>query len=231
MEHLSNIDLYYTPPQFVSKNEVTLWEDEFNHAVKVMRNCVGDELYTTNGEGSIYQTEIFAVNNDKLIAKIKKRFRYKNLSEKIIFCIPKLKNPDRLKFAIEKSVELGINRFKIFESKNTVSKTSNLTRLQKIAIAAMKQSLHAFLPQIEFDTFSQIIKSDGNKICFEQNATDKFNNETKFIRPVYFIFGPEGGFDNSELNMFDKAKIFNLANNRLRTETAIIKCASLLNLS
>ncbi len=231
LEHLSNIELYYTLPKFISKNKVILLEDEFKHAVKVMRNSVGDNLYVTDGEGNIYKSEILSIKKDSLAAQVKKIHTYKNEGINVVFCIPKLKNPDRLRFAIEKSVELGITSFKIFESKNTVSKTSNLKRLQKIAVAAMKQSLRSFLPQIEFDTFDEIIKCDGIKIIFDQNAKNEFIPEDKSIEQVFFIFGPEGGFDNSELNKIEATKIFNLANKRLRTETAVVKCASLLSLS
>ena len=231
MEHLSNIELYYTPPEFVSKNDLVLLAEEIKHAISVMRNSVGDDLYVTDGTGSIYLSKISLIKKESLDAQIIKTYKYTDQGRDLVFCIPKLKNPERLRFAIEKCIELGITRFKIFESKNTVSKTSNLKRLQKIAIAAMKQSLRAFLPQIEFDTFDKIIKSDGDKIFFDQKAKDNFKDETKILKPAFFIFGPEGGFDNSELKSIDTVKIFNLAKNRLRTETAIIKCASLLNLS
>ena len=231
MELLSNIELYYTPPEFISKNDLVLWAEEIKHAIRVMRNSVDDDLYVTDGKGSIYLSKISSINTDSLNAQIIKTYKYIDKSRDLIFCIPKLKNPERMKFAIEKCIELGITRFKIFESKNTVSKTSNLKRLQKIAIAAMKQSIRSFLPQIEFATFEKITKSNGDKIIFDQNAKNNFNSETKFLIPTFYIFGPEGGFDNSELMSIDSAKIFNLSNNRLRTETAVVKCASLLNLS
>ena len=62
--YLSNIELYYTLPKFISKNEVILLEDEFKHAVKVMRNSVGDYLYVTDGEGNIYKAEILSIKKD-----------------------------------------------------------------------------------------------------------------------------------------------------------------------
>jgi 16S rRNA (uracil1498-N3)-methyltransferase len=229
--YISNIELYYTPPEFVSKSDLVLRAEEINHAIKVMRNSVDDDLYVTDGEGSIYLSKISSIKTDSLNAQIIKTYKYIDKSRDLVFCIPKIKNPERLKFAIEKCVELGITRFKIFESKHTVSKTFNLKRLQKIAIAAMKQSIRSFLPQIEFDTFDKIKKSDGDKIIFDQNSKNDFNSDTKFLKPTYYIFGPEGGLDNSELISVDTAKIFNLAKNRLRTETAVVKCASLLNLS
>lgn len=231
LEHLSNIELYYTPPEFISKNEVVLLDDEIKHAVKVMRKSVGNDLFVTDGRGSIYLSKITSIKKDSLVAKILKTFKYMDEGRDLVFCIPKLKNPVRLKYAVEKSVELGITEFRIFESKNTISKTSNLKRLQSIAIAAMKQSLRSFLPRIEFDTFDKIAKADGDKILFDQNATAEFNSETKFLKPAFFLFGPEGGFHTSELNRIGTNRIFKLAGKRLRTETAIVKCASILNLS
>jgi len=195
-----------------------------------MRNSVGNELYVTDGEGIIYLSKISQIKKETLSAHIKKSFRYKNSSEKIIFCIPKLKNPERLKFAIEKSVELGVTQFVIFESMYTISKTSNLIRLEKIAIAAMKQSLRAFLPKIEFDMLKNIITGKGNNFLFDQDARDFFKPAVKFQEPLFYIFGPEGGFDKTEIDSVPAENRFKLSDNRLRTETAVVKCASLLNL-
>ena len=45
-----------------------------------------------------------------------------------------------------------------------------------------------------------------------------------------FLFGPEGGFDEDEIKNIDNEWRFSLSSNRLRSETSIIKCASLLKL-
>jgi 16S rRNA (uracil1498-N3)-methyltransferase len=230
LEHLSKIELYYTPPDFIVENEITISGDEFKHAVKVMRNSVGDNLYVSNGNGTIYLSKISSIKKEVLNAHITKSYEYKNVAKDLVFCIPKLKNPERLKFALEKCVELGITRFKIFESKHTISKTNNLKRLEKIALSAMKQSLRSFLPQIEFETLNQILVTEGDKIVFDQKGKNDFMTGKEITESAYFIFGPEGGFDQSEIVLFSKEKVFKLSNNRLRTETAIVKCASLLNL-
>jgi 16S rRNA (uracil1498-N3)-methyltransferase len=143
-----------------------------------------------------------------------------------------LKNPERFEFALEKCTELGITNFIVFESSRTVSKADKIDRWNKIVLSAMKQSLRSYLPQISISiSLSEIIKQKGEKIIFEQNAKTFFNPE--IINPLknyLFIFGPEGGLSDEEVERINKDYLLKLAENRLRTETAIVKCASILTL-
>ncbi len=69
----------------------------------------------------------------------------------------------------------------------------------------------------------------GNKVIFVQEAGKEFNKDvvTKNEK-TYFVFGPEGDFTDEEKKLFQNAEFYNLGENRLRSETAIIKCASIL---
>jgi len=230
LEHLSDIELYYTSPEYVKSEKVTLNGDEFYHAVNVMRNSVGELIHITDGEGTIYRTEIVEITKSNLSAVIKDKFKYENRAENIWFCIPQLKNPDRLKFAFEKCVELGITNFILFSSKHTISKKNNSEKFLRTTFAAMKQSLRAFLPKIVSSSFDEIIKFPGTKILFDQNTKSVFDGDVNLKEPTYFLFGPEGGFDETEINSVRPENRFALSANRLRSETAIIKCASLIKL-
>jgi len=193
-----------------------------------MRNSVGDVIYITDGEGNIYKSEIEKIEKNRLHGKILETISYKNELKNIIFCIPKLKNPDRLKYALEKCVELGITNFILFESKRTIGRVKNIERFNRILLSAMKQSLHAFLPVIETATLKSIINNPGKKILFNQGSENQFTFKNNFSETYYFLFGPEGGFENGEIEMIESSKRFFLSNYRLRSETAVIKCASLL---
>lgn len=230
LEHLSNIELYYTPKELVKEDQLILTGDEFHHSVNVMRNSVGDILYVTDGRGSIFISKISSINENQLAAIINDRKVFENKASNIWFCIPVVKNPDRLKFAFEKCVELGITNFILFSSRYTISKKVNPEKFQKTVVAAMKQSLRAFLPQIDSASFNDIIKLDGHKILFEQNANLEFNGRAEVDKPTYYLFGPEGGFDENEIESVEQENHFSLSTNRLRSETAIIKCASLLKI-
>jgi len=227
--HLSNIELYYSSEEHISDETISLAGDEFIHAVKVMRSKIGDTIYLTNGAGLIFKTEIVSIKKDILSTRIIETIKIENKFENIIFCIPKLKNPDRFKFALEKCVELGVTNFIIFESKRTIGKGTNIKRWEKIALAAMKQSLRAYLPKIKLvRNLSDIAELNGEKIIFEQNTERKFQFEFEMGKKYYFIFGPEGGLTEDELKLFDTDLIYSLSDNRLRSETAIVKVASLI---
>jgi len=228
LEHLSNIELYYTSPEFVGSEKITLHEEEFHHSVNVMRNSVGDSLHITDGEGTIYRTQILEITKSNLNAVIKEKLKYENRAANIWFCVPQLKNPDRVKFAFEKCVELGITNFVLFSSRHTISKKINSEKFQKTTLAAMKQSLRAFLPKIVSSSFDEIIKLHGSKVLFDQKSKTLFDGGVDIKKATYFLYGPEGGFGENEINSINPDERFNLSVNRLRSETAIIKCASLL---
>jgi RsmE family RNA methyltransferase len=95
----------------------------------------------------------------------------------------------------------------------------------------MKQSLRAFLPQVASASFNEIIKFGGVKVIFEQNAKLEYDGKVDLNKPTYYLFGPEGGFDKNEIDSVEQEYRFSLSTNRLRSETAIIKCASLIKFS
>ncbi|MCZ7613448.1 MAG: RsmE family RNA methyltransferase [Ignavibacteriaceae bacterium] len=170
LAHLSDIELYYTPAELIRDDKLILSGDEFHHSTNVMRNKIGDTLYVTDGQGIIYTSKIISIQKSELSALIVDSKKQLNESGNIWFCIPSLKKPDRLKFAFEKCVELGIINFILFTSRNAVSTKVIPHKFQKTVLAAMKQSLRAFIPQILSSSFGEIMNLDGNKFLFDQSA-------------------------------------------------------------
>ncbi|OGU45825.1 MAG: hypothetical protein A2000_03830 [Ignavibacteria bacterium GWB2_36_8] len=230
MNYLSGVELYYCSSEKIKANNIIISDDDYKHIVKVMRHSEGDEIYVTNGKGEIFLSIIKDIKKDGLTVSIKKVLKYENELANVFFCIPKLKSNDRFEFALEKCTELGITNFIVFDSERAIHKSGKKERWEKIVLSAMKQSLRSYLPNIDIiNTVKDILKPDGRKILLEQNSGKKIpelkvNREEKY----YFIFGPEGGFTNEELELFGKDDFYSLASNRLRTETAVIKCASLI---
>jgi 16S rRNA (uracil1498-N3)-methyltransferase len=227
---LSNIELYYSQTPVHPNNNLRIIGEEAHHISKVMRHIAGDEVFATNGCGNIFKGQIVQQNDNEVIVEIIEKFSFENKFRNYVFCIPNLKNNSRLEFALEKSVELGITKFVLFNSERTIAKSFKIERFQKILISAMKQSLQSFLPEIiSMSTIRDISKLDTKFVIFEQTADRYFDAlSIDNNKEYYFIFGPEGGLSQTELNLFNKNDLYKLAENRLRTETAIIKLASSL---
>lgn len=231
MEYLTNIELYICSEINVDEIYFTLAGEEYHHAIKVMRHKAGHNIYVTDGAGKIIEGEIFEIGKEECKSKIINIFDYNNNLEKFTLCIPNLKNSERLKFAIEKSVELGFTNFIIFNSERTIAKNIHLNRLEKIAVEAMKQSLHSYLPKlVAANSLKEILNFGHRNIIFDQSSDNKINKNIFGDTEKYnLIFGPEGSFSESEIDLVNKDFIINLGKNRLRSETAVIKCASIIS--
>jgi 16S rRNA (uracil1498-N3)-methyltransferase len=240
---LSDIELYYSPEK-IENSFIKILGDECHHIKDVMRHKINDEVFVANGKGSIYRTIIEQIDKKIITSRIVEELKYSNKLENITFCIPRLKSSDRFDFALEKCVELGITKFIVFESGRTIAKGDKTGKWEKHLIAAMKQSLRAWLPEISYiKNYNELIRLNGKKIIFEQNSEISFNDflisqysplNTKY----YFIFGPEGGLTNDECRV-ELASVnggnvecrVKLTDNRLRSETAIVAAASMLSLN
>ena len=233
-DFLSNTELFFSDK--ISNNQIILDGEEFHHCINVMRHSLNDEIYVTNGCGKIYLSKISTVSKKELTLEIFKSFEYGNKFQNIFLCFPNLKSNERMEFAIEKCVELGITNFIIYKSDFSFNKGNKISRWEKISISAMKQSLRAWKPKITLsESFQALLKSEGDKIIFNQEADLIFNrqclenyvfNDTK---NKFLVIGPEGGFSQKELILVEHELKAKLTGNRLRSETAIISIAILLN--
>ncbi|MEW6508100.1 MAG: 16S rRNA (uracil(1498)-N(3))-methyltransferase [Bacteroidota bacterium] len=233
-DFLSNIDLFLCD-KIDSKDKLTISGEEVHHIKDVLRYSVNDLIHATDGKGTIYKCRISSITKSKIDCSIDEVRRYDNHFRNIIFCIPRLRTLDRLEFALEKCVELGITRFIIFDSIRTVIKGAKLDRWHKVLKSAMKQSLRAWLPTIGYvKSVTDIALFAGRRVIFEQSARTPFNQflaEPAFsskVEDIYFVFGPEGGFADEEIAITKKCSFVKLTNNRLRTETAAVTAAGII---
>jgi 16S rRNA (uracil1498-N3)-methyltransferase len=227
-DFLSDIELYFSP--LVKGNTLIIEGNEAHHIQNVMRHLIGDEIFITDGDGSIYKTKIHSINKNSVHCKIYSTDYYINKYSNLFFCIPRLKHAERFEFALEKCVELGITNFIAFDSKRTVAKGAKVERWEKILLSAMKQSLRAYLPKIIYvKSLTELVKLNGTKIVFDQKANQTFQqfisacHQSLISNNFFFIFGPEGGFEKTEIS--NESLVVRLADKRLRSETAIIAAA------
>ncbi len=234
-EYPSDIEFYFTTE--IENNSIKFFGNEFKHITKVMRHSLGDTINATDGKGKYFETELVSINNDNVICNIRQSKEYKNVFENITFCFPRLKSNDRFEFELEKSVELGITNFIIINTERTIPKGDKIERWNKIALAAMKQSLRTYLPRIEyFKSIKKLNSFEGEKIVLDQKGSGSIMNHLSKTtnelvdKKHYFIFGPEGGLSQQEIEQVENHKLLFLTENRLRAETAVIATATAISL-
>lgn len=233
---ISGIELYYSYEVNQKTNELFFNEEESTHMIKVMRKKIGDNIYATDGKGSFFKAKLSKLETKEAVAKPYYIDFFANDAESFYFWIPSLKSMERLEFAIEKCMELGITNFVLYKAERSVGKNFKISRLEKIGISAMKQSCRFYLP-----TFA-VVESLANYnfeqtdcvVLLEQFGEKKIvSDEISYLknnyRRIHFIFGPEGGLTNNEINLTaGEKKFFSLSVSRLRTETAAVVAAAVL---
>ncbi len=230
------MQLFYSTS--IEDTTITLNNDEFRHCIKVLRHKVGDTLNITNGKGDLYSATINSIAKHHCTALIESVTHFKPATQQLHIAIAPTKNTDRTEWAIEKLVEIGVHKISLIHCEHSERKTQKTERLKKRTLAAMKQSLKYHLPQIdELVTFNNFIQSVSAK---KQNLFIGYceNEETTYLPKQAFtqnatlvLIGPEGDFSPYEIETAKQVgfKPISLGKSRLRTETAAIVAATLIN--
>lgn len=213
--------------------------EESRHAVKVLRLNTGDLLELADGKGSFYTCSIIEFSKKGTLLKIQERhFTEHRSSYRLNLVVSPTKNTERFEWLLEKACEIGIDEITPLVCQRSEKRDINNERLQKILIAAMKQSLNVWLPVvhpvIEFKEFIKQPFSGLSAIAHCLNSQKTNLSEvfalTPEVRNIRILIGPEGDFTESEIGEALNAgfKPLSLGKSRLRTETAgIVACTEL----
>lgn len=215
----------------IKQGDITFFFDkeESKHIVKVLRKKESDKIFITNGLGILFESEITLASEKKCEVKItKETFQEPDKFYTHIAVAPTKMN-DRLEWFLEKATEIGIHEITPIICDHSERKVYKIDRAEKIIQAAMKQSLHYYIPKInEPISFTQFVKSnsDGQKFIAHCEETNKksFKNEVKKDEKITILIGPEGDFSTKEINLASENHFIpvTLGNTRLRTETAAL---------
>lgn len=233
---IQNMHIFYTPD--ISGNTYTLDETESKHCVRVLRLEAGDEITLVDGRGGFYRAEITDPNPKRCAVKVvKSDLNYGQRNFSVHVAIAPTKNIERIEWFLEKATEIGIHRVTPLLCHHSERKEIKHDRLEKVMISAMKQSLKAYLPQLnEMTKFSRFIQQpfEGQKFiahCDEQYR-ELLKNAVKPNENYLILIGPEGDFSLEEISMAIDAGFVpvSLGESRLRTETAALVACHTFNL-
>jgi len=211
----------------------TLPEEESQHAVKVLRLQIGEEIAVVDGVGGFYIARITNPHPKHCgfeITEVKSGFGKHGY--KLHIAIAPTKNIERLEWFLEKATEIGVDEITPVVCRFSERKIVKEERLQKIIVAAAKQSLKAYFPKLNpLITFDELMKNHqaSQKFiahCYEEDKK-LFQKEIKPSSDVLILIGPEGDFSKEEVQKAISLGFIpvSLGNSRLRTETAgVVAC-------
>lgn len=231
------MQLFYTPD--INSDEYTLSKEESRHCIQVLRKKIGDIIYLVDGKGGYYKATLIGDNPKSCHLKIDNIERNYGKSDiHIHIAIAPTKMNERFEWFLEKSTEIGINEITPIICEHSERKVLKLERMNKILVAAMKQSKQAYLPKlnaaVSFDSFvsNNTIEERYIANCAENDKKKQLKEVIKKGTDTLVLIGPEGDFSQKEINyaMRHGFSSVSLNKNRLRTETAAIVSCNTINL-
>lgn len=227
--------LFYTP-DIVSENYI-LHEEESKHCVRVLRLQKGEMIFLVDGRGGFYQAEITEVHPKQCAVVVKEQEQeYGKRNFKIEFAVAPTKNIERFEWFLEKATEIGIDEITPIICTHSERKEIKTERLEKVLIAAMKQSVRAYLPKLNATIgFKDFIKKEfyGQKfIAHLSEHAEKLQSAYSKRNNVLILIGPEGDFAEEEMIAAKENNFVEvlLGQSRLRTETAAVVACHTINL-
>ncbi len=217
--------------------EYVLNRMESHHAASVLRLRAGDAMVVFDGMGKYADALVEKADREAMRVKVEavSAEPHMPLILTIATAIPKGK---RWQALVEKCTELGVDRIIPLHTERSVAKgEGDANRWRRWMIEAAKQSRRAWIPEIiepvpvqdaiaiAVAEESLLLYADGQgdsprayKDLLEQN-----------LRVMVFI-GPEGGFTQTEMEVFRQAGAspLSLSHHILRVETAAVAVCALI---
>ena len=248
----------------------TLDAEESRHAVRVLRMREGDGINVTDGRGNLYHCRIVDANDRACVVEAtitssqeqRTHHAVSAVSEEqtanignqafsaeptahpehpsIHLAVAPTKNPARMEWLVEKAVEMGVGEITLLQCDHSERSFLKTDRLEKLAISAMKQSLHTLLPKINPAVSLKDWLTHGTPHairliahCEADKPRTKLSESLKPGSDAVVLIGPEGDFSPEEIALAIDSGFLpvSFGDARLRTETAGLSAVMAIQLA
>ncbi len=213
---------------------IDLSPENFRHAIQVMRLKPDSSIILFNGESGEFQATLTEVG--KRSAKVEIHSfdavsRESPLSTKLVLALIK---PDKMDFAIQKSVELGVNAIQPLNTERSVIqiKANRLEKKMhhwgKVIISACEQSGRTKIPEIltPINSLQSYLQqpTTAMRIALLPTALTTLKGIALQENNVDLLIGPEGGYSHAEEQLLNESNISTITFGPriLRAETAVV---------
>ena len=236
---------FFTTPENITDEKVTLRGSDVAHVRKVLRLKRGDRIQVSDGCGNCYTVILSIVGHDTIECSINSKEDANNCESPLRISLGQgMVKGVGFDGIVRKSVELGVDKVVPVSANRCVSKlsqedaTKKMDRWQRIAIEASKQCGRSRVPDIgpklatvkEFCFFYR--ESDLKLIFWEEERSIRIKDlsHKNQLKSAAILIGPEGGFSSKEVESSKKYgfESVSLGPRLLRTDTAPLAAISIL---
>ena len=208
--------------------------DDAKHIIKSLRMRINETVVLCCNEMD-YSCRIIEIKKNSVIVKLLNVKKCESEAKLKVWLFQGLPKGEKMDLIVQKAVELGVNSIVPVVTKRCVSRPSEASlqkktdRWQKIAKEAAMQSKRGYIPKIfnvmNFDDAINFSQELEKVILFYENGgIAPYRVINNMLNSVAIFIGPEGGFENSEVDFAKsrRAELCSLGKRILRTETAAI---------
>ena len=237
---MKEVRFFYAPDAATSKE---LPDEEAVHALRVLRLQAGDEMMLMDGSGNYYRAEVTLAHGHRCCYEVKEVLPQEHQWQgRVHLALAPTKLMDRTEWMVEKATEIGVDEISFLDCRFSERRVLKLPRIDKIVVAAVKQSRKAWKPQVnEMTAFQDFIATprQGRKYiahCYEEIPRTYLFDELRKPseqRDAVVMIGPEGDFSIDEVRqaVANGYQSVHLGKSRLRTETAGLSAVMMMQLA
>ena len=227
---------YFYQPD-IKTGELT--KEDTQHAVRVLRMTEGDELWLMDGQGTFFKAEITTASNHHCAFRIQEEAPQERAWQgHLHLAVAPTKLNERMEWLAEKATEIGFDELSFLDCQFSERRNMKTERIEKIVVAAMKQSRKAWKPVVndmqDFKSFVEKERAGQRFICHCYEGEKPFLLDVlKPDEDATVLIGPEGDFSIAEVQLAEAMgyKPVSLGRSRLRTETAALAAVHMMQIA
>ena len=210
---------FFAPSLDAGDDTALLPRDEAEHLTRVLRLGVGDAVAVFDGRGSEFHARVLATEPRAVRVQILQRIEPASEPAVAITLVQAILKSDKMDDVVRDAVMMGVTAIQPIVTRRTESTVAALLRgarvdrWKRIALASVKQSRRAVLPEIRtpltFDDYlndplpelalmlvepSAGMEKDGNSAAAPISAL----RQSPMPHDAAILVGPEGGWDPRE---------------------------------
>lgn len=237
---------FYVENSQIFEDKIIITGSDVNHIKNVLRMEKGENIVICDGQGKDYYCAVAELSQNEVVADILEINDTETELDTKIYLFQGLPKKDKMELIIQKAVELGVHEIIPVSMKRCVAKIEDgkkekkkLERWRSISTSAAKQSGRGIIPNIHgVVTFDEAIamskELEYSIVPYEQadgiEGSHAIVKEACKHKSIGVFIGPEGGFDDAEIEKVLSAEFqtITLGKRILRTETAGLTILSIL---